>query len=57
MVDGVETEKSDIAFPGLPQGSPLSLIVYIFFNADLVAEPVHDKRGAMGFFDDYTYGR
>lgn len=54
VVNGLETEASDIAFPGLPQGSPLSPILYVFFNADLVAESVDDKRGAMGFIDDYT---
>ena len=44
----------DIAFPGLPQGSPLSPILYIFFNVDLVREVNDNRRGAMGFVDDYT---
>lgn len=54
VVNGMETEAMDIAFPGLPQGSPLSPILYIFFNADLVEERTNNRKGAMGFVDDYT---
>jgi len=36
------------------QGSPLSPILYIFFNAGLVEEIIDDKQGAIGFVDDYT---
>lgn len=54
VVNGFETEASHIAFPGLPQGSPLSPILYIFFNADLVEEGIDENKGAMGFVDDYT---
>lgn len=53
-VNGFETKLTDIAFPGLPQGSPLSPILYIFFNADLVEETADRRNGAMGFVDDYT---
>ena len=41
-------EALDIAFPGLPQGSPLSPILYIFLNANLVEETVDSKKGALG---------
>jgi hypothetical protein len=54
VVNGMETEAMNIAFPGLPQGSPLSPILYIFFNADLVGETADDRNGAMGFIVDYT---
>ena len=54
VVNAMETEAADITFPGLPKGSPLSPILYIFFNADLVTETVDDSKGAMGFVDDYT---
>ena len=54
MVNGYESETSDITYPGLPQGSPLSPILYIFFNAGLVEEVVDNKGGALGFVDDYT---
>ena len=53
-MNGFETEALDIAFPGLPQGSPLSPILYIFLNADLVEDTVDSKKGALGFVDDYT---
>lgn len=54
VINGMETGAMDIMFPGLPQGSPLSPILYIFFNADLIAEPNDSRKGAMGFVDDYN---
>ena len=54
VVNGMETEAIDISFPGLPQGSPLSPILYIFFNANLVDEKANNRKGTMGFVDDYT---
>lgn len=54
VVNGFETEAMDVAFPGLPQGSPLSPVLYIFFNADLVDTDVDNRKGAIGFVDDYT---
>ena len=47
---------------GIPQGSPISPILFLFFNADLVE--ICDKMGvtaiSMGFVDDInilTYGK
>jgi ribonuclease HI len=40
---------------GVPQGSPLSPILYIFYNADLLDIP-HPGELAMGFIDDIGYG-
>ena len=54
VVNGMETEAMDIPFPGLPQGSPLSPILYIFFNADLVQQASDRDKGSMGFVDDYS---
>ena len=54
MVNGRESDVSEITYPGLPQGSPLSPILYVFFNADLVQEVVNGDQGALGFVDDYT---
>lgn len=53
-VNGCETPAIAIDSPGLPQGSPLSPILYIFFNADLLGEELGKNEGAMGFVDDYT---
>lgn len=36
------------------QGSPLSPILYLFFNADLVDVPINQQGGAMAFVDDYN---
>ena len=38
---------------GLAQGSPLSPILFDFFNSDLVDQPVDFKGGASAFIDDY----
>lgn len=38
----------------LPQGSPLSAIAYLFFNADLVQRHIDANGGAIAFVDDFT---
>jgi hypothetical protein len=38
----------------LPQGSPLSPILFLFFNADLVQQRIDKNGGAIAFVDDYT---
>ena len=44
----------DVQQPGLPQGSPLSPVLYILFNTNLLLGTIDAKRGDMGFVDDYT---
>ncbi|OAQ63890.1 reverse transcriptase [Purpureocillium lilacinum] len=39
---------------GLPQGSPLSPILFLFFNADLVQTSISTTEGAVAFVDDYS---
>ncbi|EAQ84468.1 hypothetical protein CHGG_08482 [Chaetomium globosum CBS 148.51] len=39
---------------GLPQGSPLSPILFLFFNADLVQRKIDSNGGAIAFVDDFT---
>ena len=48
------SDTMDIAQAGLPQGSPLSPILYIFYNVNLVQAPINFKRGAIAFVDDYS---
>ncbi|KAJ5819478.1 hypothetical protein N7474_005069 [Penicillium riverlandense] len=48
------SEAMEITCPGLPQGSPLSPILYLFFNADLVDVPINKLGGAIAFVDDYN---
>jgi hypothetical protein len=47
-------EVADLAQAGLPQGSPLSPILFLFFNADLVSSKLNLHQGAVAFVDDYT---
>ena len=54
VVNGYTSEKQDLPQAGLPQGSPLSPILFLFFNADLVQQKLDTKGGSMAFVDDYT---
>ncbi|PSK37231.1 hypothetical protein B9Z65_1973 [Elsinoe australis] len=49
-----ESEPRDIEYPGIPQGSPLSPLLYIFYNADLVEKAIDEKGRAIGFVDDFN---
>jgi hypothetical protein len=48
-----QTAMEPLANAGLAQGSPLSPILFAFFNADLVKQPVNIYGGALAFIDDY----
>ncbi|KXG45142.1 reverse transcriptase [Penicillium griseofulvum] len=52
-LDDFRTETKPLANAGLAQGSPLSPILFAFFNADLVDQPVNSHGGASAFIDDY----
>ncbi|OGE46890.1 hypothetical protein PENARI_c093G11063, partial [Penicillium arizonense] len=51
--DDFRTEATPLANAGLAQGSPLSPILFTFFNSDLVDQPVDSHGGASAFIDDY----
>jgi hypothetical protein len=51
--DDFRTVTAPLANAGLAQGSPLSPILFAFFNADLVNQPVTYHGGASAFIDDY----
>jgi ribonuclease HI len=58
--NGIDSEKISIE-AGVPQGSPISPILYLFYNADLLGVPGKMKsRGrkgtSWGFIDDIAYG-
>ena len=39
---------------GLPQGSPLSPILYLFFNSNLVQGVINKNKDSIAFIDDFT---
>jgi len=54
VVNGQASEVNGLEQAGLPQGSPLSLILFLFFNANLVQQRIDENGGAVAFVDDYT---
>jgi ribonuclease HI len=53
-VNGQGPETRNLSQAGLPQGSPLSPILFLFFNADLVQHQINAAGGSIAFIDDYT---
>ncbi|EGU72476.1 hypothetical protein FOXB_17015, partial [Fusarium oxysporum f. sp. conglutinans Fo5176] len=54
QVNGQTSEMQSLPQAGLPQGSPLSPILFLFFNADLVQQRIDCYGGAVAFVDDFT---
>ena len=53
MANGYTSDTKLLPQSGLPQGSPLAPILFLFFNALLVQQAV-PNGGSMAYIDDYT---
>ena len=53
-VNGQDSAEIVLPQAGLPQGSPLSPILFLFFNADLVQSVINTHKGSIAFIDDFT---
>jgi hypothetical protein len=54
IVNGHTSQLQELPQAGLPQGSPLSPVLFLFFNADLVQRRINARGGSMAFVDDYS---
>jgi hypothetical protein len=55
--DGHTSEQRELPQAGLPQGSPLSPVSFLFFNAYLVQRRIKAERGSIAFVNDYSGDR
>jgi hypothetical protein len=54
QINGQASEVQSLPQAGSPQSSPLSPILFLFFNADLVQRRIDSHEGAIAFVDDFT---
>ena len=54
VVNGHTAELCSLSQAGLPQGSPLSPVLFLFVNADLVQRRIKAVGGSITFIDDYS---
>ena len=54
QVNGYTSKQETLPQAGLPQRSPLSPILFLFFNADLVQYKIDSRDRTIAFVDNYT---
>lgn len=54
LVNGEESAIFSLPQAGLLQGSPLSPILFLFFNANLVQSVINKNKGVFTFTDNYS---
>jgi hypothetical protein len=54
VVNGHTSEQWELPKAGLSQGSPLSPVQFLFFNAGLVQSRISSKGGLIAFANDYS---
>ena len=54
QINGQLSEVRSLPQAGLPQGSPPSPILFLFFHADLIQRKIDSQGGAVAFVDYFT---
>jgi hypothetical protein len=54
VVNRYKSQLRELPQAGLPQKSPLSPVLFLFFNADLVQRRINARNGSMAFVDNYS---
>jgi hypothetical protein len=53
-VNGHTSKRRALPQAGFPQGSPLSPVLFLFFNADLVQSRINSKGCSLAFINGYS---
>jgi hypothetical protein len=56
MVNGFTSEVKDLPQAGLPQGSSLTLILFLFFSFRVLYQPSSELRTLQGVYEDCVQG-
>ena len=54
MINEKDSEITNLQHTDLSQGSSLFLILFLFFNADLIQGHINQNRGSIAFINNYS---